>query len=159
MMTMSNNSRQSRYTLQHVPYPILHDPPTVYGMQQYYQPVQQNMMAYPPPTMYYPPPTTQQLQHSPSSSSTSSGGSPRTPPKQPSPTIMSMNLTTEERVKETIARANALPVEFFETEFLEYSQKSYEVQHHSKKRKRTTSDNSTRSFKKFTVVDQDEDEE
>ncbi|KAG0169934.1 hypothetical protein DFQ28_002777 [Apophysomyces sp. BC1034] len=44
--------------------------------------------------------------------------------------------STAERVKETIARANSLPVEFFQTEFHEYSKESYEKKLNSKRNKR-----------------------
>ncbi|KAI9347842.1 hypothetical protein BD770DRAFT_327503 [Pilaira anomala] len=59
--------------------------------------------------------------------------------------------STEDRVKQTIARANAIPVEFYQTEFLEYSKKSYDFQHQSnRKRKRavTEDDNDMQQRKK-----------
>ncbi|CEP16186.1 hypothetical protein [Parasitella parasitica] len=55
--------------------------------------------------------------------------------------------STEERVKETIARANAIPMGFYQTEFLEYSNPS--SQQMSRKRKRRTA----------TVSDDDDDTE
>ncbi|KAI7887362.1 hypothetical protein K492DRAFT_232837 [Lichtheimia hyalospora FSU 10163] len=64
------------------------------------------------------------------------------------------NATTE-RVKETIARANSVPMEFYHTEFLEYSKETYEKKKQSackrNKRKRSaavTSESSTTSEKK-----------
>ncbi|KAI8636604.1 hypothetical protein BD408DRAFT_355362 [Parasitella parasitica] len=44
--------------------------------------------------------------------------------------------STEERVKETVARANAVPMEFYQTEFFEYSNPS--SQQTSRKRRRIT---------------------
>ncbi|SAM02309.1 hypothetical protein [Absidia glauca] len=45
------------------------------------------------------------------------------------------NATTA-RVKETIARANSIPVEFYHTEFLEYSKETYERKMDAKRNKR-----------------------
>ncbi|KAF7724124.1 hypothetical protein EC973_001308 [Apophysomyces ossiformis] len=44
--------------------------------------------------------------------------------------------STTERVKETIARANSVPMEFYHTEFLEYSKESYEKRIDAKRNKR-----------------------
>ncbi|KAL0091247.1 hypothetical protein J3Q64DRAFT_1630444 [Phycomyces blakesleeanus] len=54
----------------------------------------------------------------------------------------SFSNATAERVKETIARANSVPMEFYHTEFLEYSKETYEKKMNAKrqKRKRTTVD-------------------
>ncbi|KAI9010948.1 hypothetical protein CLU79DRAFT_444615 [Phycomyces nitens] len=54
----------------------------------------------------------------------------------------SFSNATAERVKETIARANSVPMEFYHTEFLEYSKETYEKKMNAKrqKRKRTTAD-------------------
>ncbi|KAI9321740.1 Myc-type, basic helix-loop-helix domain-containing protein, partial [Dichotomocladium elegans] len=49
-----------------------------------------------------------------------------------------LNATTE-RVKETIARANAVPMEFYHTEFLEYSKETYEKKMDAKRNKRKRS--------------------
>lgn len=130
-------------------------------------PSQMNYYA-PPPPPPHPPQSTIMTRSSPSSRSSSSGGSPRTPTAsktvQHSPTTGNLvtpldvatatpQPTTEERVKDTIARANAIPAEFFQTEFLEYSQKSYEVHQSaaSKKRKRTVTDDSNQSFKVINI--------
>jgi hypothetical protein len=45
------------------------------------------------------------------------------------------NATTA-RVKETIARANSVPMEFYHTEFLEYSKETYERKMDAKRNKR-----------------------
>ncbi|CAO3631657.1 unnamed protein product [Mucor hiemalis] len=164
------------------------------NMHHYYQHPFNNhaMHSYPPQNIlytpsqmnYYAPPhhhpqSVMMTRSSPSSRSSSSGGSPRTPTAsktiQHSPTTGSLVTplevattspppTTEERVKDTIARANAIPVEFFQTEFLEYSQKSYEVHQNaaSKKRKRTVTDDSNQSFKIMHIepsADDDDSEE
>lgn len=52
------------------------------------------------------------------------------------------NNPTTARVKEMITRANSVPMEFYHTEFLEYSKETYEKKMESKrnKRKRTTDD-------------------
>ncbi|KAG2212285.1 hypothetical protein INT47_001644, partial [Mucor saturninus] len=133
--------------------PLLHEPPVVYGnLPQYYQQQQQqHIMQYPPHNVVYGPPPTQiyynqneMMVKSSSSSISSSNNSPRTPPPRlhsSSPPRLVTPLTpppsTEDRVKETIARANAIPAEFYQTEFLEYSKKSYD----GRKRKRTDSNN------------------
>lgn len=44
--------------------------------------------------------------------------------------------STTERVKETIARANSVPMEFYHTEFLEYSKETYEKKMDAKRNKR-----------------------
>ncbi|KAI9484444.1 hypothetical protein BDB00DRAFT_855748 [Zychaea mexicana] len=44
--------------------------------------------------------------------------------------------STTERVKETIARANSVPMEFYHTEFLEYSKETYEKRMDAKRNKR-----------------------
>lgn len=138
-------------------------------------PSQMNYYA-PPPPPPHPPQSTIMTRSSPSSRSSSSGGSPRTPTAsktvQHSPTTGNLvtpldvatatpQTTTEERVKDTIARANAIPAEFFQTEFLEYSQKSYEVHQSaaSKKRKRTVTDDSNQSFKVINIEPSAEDDE
>lgn len=133
----------------------------------------------PPPPPPHPPQSIIMTRSSPSSRSSSSGGSPRTPTAsktvQHSPTTGNLvtpldvatttaQPTTEERVKDTIARANTIPAEFFQTEFLEYSQKSYEVRQKaaSKKRKRTVTDDSNQSIKVINIepsVEDDDSEE
>ncbi|CDS05263.1 hypothetical protein LRAMOSA07792 [Lichtheimia ramosa] len=47
--------------------------------------------------------------------------------------------STTERVKETIARANSVPMEFYHTEFLEYSKETYERKMDAKRNKRKRS--------------------
>ncbi|KAG0172719.1 hypothetical protein DFQ28_009940 [Apophysomyces sp. BC1034] len=48
----------------------------------------------------------------------------------------SFSNSTTERVKETIARANSVPMEFYHTEFLEYSKETYERKIDAKRNKR-----------------------
>ncbi|KAG2207113.1 hypothetical protein INT46_004089 [Mucor plumbeus] len=55
--------------------------------------------------------------------------------------------STEERVKETIARANTIPMEFYQTEFFEYSKPLPQQQQINKKGKRSA------------IADEDEDKE
>lgn len=59
---------------------------------------------------------------------------PPPPPLSSSPLVQQLK-STEDRVKETIARANALPLELYQTEFLEYSTQQLSA---NRKRKRTT---------------------
>ncbi|ORX59766.1 hypothetical protein DM01DRAFT_262942 [Hesseltinella vesiculosa] len=47
--------------------------------------------------------------------------------------------STSARVKETIARANSVPMEFYQTEFLEYSKETYERKMDAKRNKRKRS--------------------
>ncbi|KAI8064747.1 hypothetical protein BC940DRAFT_276714 [Gongronella butleri] len=47
--------------------------------------------------------------------------------------------STTARVKETIARANSVPMEFYQTEFLEYSKETYERKMDAKRNKRKRS--------------------
>ncbi|CDH53609.1 hypothetical protein RO3G_04737 [Lichtheimia corymbifera JMRC:FSU:9682] len=69
------------------------------------------------------------------------------PPQPPTatPLISSSSSTTTfsnsttERVKETIARANSVPMEFYHTEFLEYSKETYERKMDAKRNKRKRS--------------------
>lgn len=64
---------------------------------------------------------------------------------------------TTERVKETIARANSVPVEFYHTEFHEYSKEAYEKnKRQSNKRKRQQNEEKDNKKKK---VDDDEDQD
>ncbi|KAI9478486.1 MAG: hypothetical protein EXX96DRAFT_483007 [Benjaminiella poitrasii] len=65
----------------------------------------------------------------------------------PSTTDVFEQQSTEDRVRETIARANTVPAEFYQTEFLEYSKSNYENQM-SKKRKRTGNEENTYSNKR-----------
>lgn len=78
------------------------------------------------------------------------------------------NATTE-RVKETIARANSVPMEFYHTEFLEYSKETYEKKKQNackrNKRKRSsaagagTSESSTATLEKKQKLDHISEEE
>lgn len=140
--TLFNDIRQQNTYVQ----PLLHEPPVVYGnLPQYYQQQQQqqHIMQYPPHNVVYGPPSqiyyNQNEMMIKSSSIHSSNNSPRTPRLHSSSPRLVTPLTpppsTEDRVKETIARANAIPAEFYQTEFLEYSKKSYD----GRKRKRTES--------------------
>ncbi|KAK4519229.1 uncharacterized protein ATC70_009461 [Mucor velutinosus] len=77
---------------------------------------------------------------------------PPPPPLPSSPLAHNQLKSTEDRVKATIARANALPLEFYQTEFLEYSTTPSSA---GKKRKRTvTADNEQETDEKYTQ-DQD----
>ncbi|GAA5806213.1 hypothetical protein EDC94DRAFT_627687 [Helicostylum pulchrum] len=145
---MSNYSRQTYNSV-----PMLHDPPVVYGnLPQQYYPIMQyhsrsNIM-YQQPQIYYQNELMVKRNDSPIHNS------PPTPPIQSQ--LVTTPLTppppppsTEDRVKKTIARANAIPAEFYQTEFLEYSKKSYDFQHQSnRKRKRAVSDDSDLQCKK-----------
>ncbi|ORZ23296.1 hypothetical protein BCR42DRAFT_404435 [Absidia repens] len=51
----------------------------------------------------------------------------------------SFSNATSARVKETIARANSVPMEFYQTEFLEYSKETYERKMDAKRNKRKRS--------------------
>ncbi|KAG1437676.1 hypothetical protein G6F56_012992 [Rhizopus delemar] len=66
--------------------------------------------------------------------------------------------STKARVKEMIDRANSVPMEFYHTEFLEYSKETYEKKMESKrnKRKRTT-DQHQQNKKKKDDSDEDDD--
>ncbi|KAJ8658575.1 hypothetical protein O0I10_005615 [Lichtheimia ornata] len=76
------------------------------------------------------------------------------------------NATTE-RVKETIARANSVPMEFYHTEFLEYSKETYEKKKQNackrNKRKRsaagTSEQSSTTTLEKKQKLDHISEEE
>ncbi|KAI9316590.1 hypothetical protein BX666DRAFT_1944878 [Dichotomocladium elegans] len=74
-------------------------------------------------------------QQHPSSTTTSTGGQLVTPLISSS----TYTNTTTERVKETIARANTVPMEFYHTEFLEYSKETYEKKMDAKRNKRKRS--------------------
>ncbi|ORE07137.1 hypothetical protein BCV72DRAFT_206062 [Rhizopus microsporus var. microsporus] len=69
--------------------------------------------------------------------------------------------STTARVKEMITRANSVPMEFYHTEFLEYSKETYEKKMESKrnKRKRTSSSQPQQQQKKLKKGDQSEDED
>ncbi|KAG1122205.1 hypothetical protein G6F42_011696 [Rhizopus arrhizus] len=79
---------------------------------------------------------------------------PPPPPLSSSPLVQQLK-STEDRVKETIARANALPLELYQTEFLEYSTQQLSA---NRKRKRITAvaatDNEQETNKRYTK-DQD----
>lgn len=91
-------------------------------------------------------------------SSLSPSPSPSPPHFHPSnPELMSpidtkFSNPTTARVKEMIDRANAVPVEFYHTEFLEYSKETYEKKMESKrhKRKRSPSTHEHQNKKKKT---------
>ncbi|KAG0740371.1 hypothetical protein G6F57_005937 [Rhizopus arrhizus] len=94
-------------------------------------------------------------------SSLSPSPSPSPPHFHPShPELMSpidtkFSNPTTARVKEMIDRANAVPVEFYHTEFLEYSKETYEKKMESKrhKRKRTPSAQDHHNKKKKSEED------
>ncbi|CAO3639400.1 unnamed protein product [Cunninghamella blakesleeana] len=74
-----------------------------------------------------------------SSSSTSTSSSTTTNTNTTNTTTTPFTNTTTARVKETIARANSVPMEFYHTEFLEYSKETYERKMDAKKNKRKRS--------------------
>lgn len=86
-------------------------------------------------------------------------------PQLITPLVPSSTFTnsTTERVKETIARANAVPMEFYHTEFLEYSKETYERKMDAKRNKRKrsspSSDESAAKKKKAnTTTDTEKDD-
>ncbi|ORY89998.1 hypothetical protein BCR43DRAFT_499830 [Syncephalastrum racemosum] len=83
--------------------------------------------------------TTQALDTPSVSQSSSTATNSMITPLVPSSTFT--NATTE-RVKETIARANSVPMEFYHTEFLEYSKETYEKKMDAKRNKRKRPQNS-----------------
>lgn len=132
----------------HQQQPLLHQPPIVYG--NYNMPsssLQYNMYPYchyppnvdltnsspvsmasastenesprTPPTAINHSNSNKHLTHVPQGTTPSLMVNPLVPP--PPPLAHNQLKSTEDRVKATIARANALPVEFYQTEFLEYS--------------------------------------
>ncbi|KAI8370113.1 hypothetical protein EDC96DRAFT_503113 [Choanephora cucurbitarum] len=99
--------------------------------------------------------TTTASSSSPSSSSPSSS-SPSSPPSsyhEQASLLVSSSKTTEERVKETIARANTIPAEFFQTEFLDYSQQQL-----AKKRKRAVIDDVKAANRRKNKKDENEED-
>ncbi|KAI7867675.1 hypothetical protein BDF14DRAFT_1800650 [Spinellus fusiger] len=99
--------------------------------------------------------TEQRVKKQPDSSDSSS---PPTPPSQ-SATFTQPN-TTSERVKETIARAHSVPMEFYHTEFLEYSKETYERKMNAKRHKRKRlSPYSRKPTSEEDEDDEDEDED
>ncbi|KAG2223645.1 hypothetical protein INT45_010004 [Circinella minor] len=74
---------------------------------------------------------------------TSSVNNPLITPLVPSSTFTN---STTERVKETIARANSVPMEFYHTEFLEYSKETYEKRMDAKRNKRKRPSTTTGSI-------------
>ncbi|CDS11368.1 hypothetical protein LRAMOSA03631 [Lichtheimia ramosa] len=84
-------------------------------------------------------------------------------PQLITPLVPSSTFTnsTTERVKETIARANAVPMEFYHTEFLEYSKETYERKMDAKRNKRKRSspssdDNAAKKKKANTDTEKDD---
>lgn len=57
--------------------------------------------------------------------------------------------STTDRVKQMITRANSVPMEFYHTEFLEYSKETYEKKTRSK-RKRSPTSNTTASTTQYS---------
>ncbi|KAI8888872.1 hypothetical protein K501DRAFT_172083 [Backusella circina FSU 941] len=129
-------------------------PPVAYEDAYAFQPIP---MGYPPVALpnypmsrlgYYPEPSRQQQPNSPESISSSSSPTPSPPP--PTNNISSTSAVngsrfpnpTTARVKEMITRANSVPMEFYHTEFLEYSKETYEKKMESKRCKRKRSPNS-----------------
>ncbi|KAI9257436.1 hypothetical protein BY458DRAFT_518946 [Sporodiniella umbellata] len=93
---------------------------------------------------------------------------PNSPESSSSSTSPSPSFSTEEkltssataRVKEMITRANSVPMEFYHTEFLEYSKETYEKKMESKRNKRKrTLDSCHQQNKKKKAQDEEEEEE
>lgn len=130
--------------------PLLHQPPIVYGNYNVPSSPQYNMYPYyhyqatmdmtnsspismasstdeiprTPPTAINHSTSNKPLTHVSQGTAVSSVMvNPLVPPPPPPPLSSSSSQlkSTEDRVKATIARANALPLEFYQTEFLEYS--------------------------------------
>ncbi|GAN11519.1 hypothetical protein MAM1_0658c11083 [Mucor ambiguus] len=111
-----------------------------------------------PPTAINHGNSSKHLTHVPQGMAPSLMVNPLVPPPPPPP-LSSSSLahnqlkSTEDRVKATIARANALPLEFYQTEFLEYSTQQPSA---SKKRKRVaTADDEQETGQKRMEEDQD----
>lgn len=85
--------------------------------------------------------------NSPESISSSPTPSPPPPANIPS-TKSRFNNPTTARVKEMITRANSVPMEFYHTEFLEYSKETYEKKMESKRNKRKRGDDTMITFEK-----------
>lgn len=84
------------------------------------------------------------------------------------PTNSRFNNPTTARVKEMITRANSVPMEFYHTEFLEYSKETYEKKMESKRNKRKRPQQSqedeyqsyqTNSKRKKALAEEESDEE
>ncbi|KAI9357514.1 hypothetical protein BD770DRAFT_472843 [Pilaira anomala] len=148
--------------------------------QQQQQQQQQQYSTYPayafqPMPMEYPPVPNYQMsrlgyynQKQPNSpESITSSPTPSPPPPSSSSTSMKstnnnrFNNPTTARVKEMITRANSVPMEFYHTEFLEYSKETYEKKMESKrnKRKRTTDEDLVEKKQKILIEERDESEE
>jgi hypothetical protein len=112
--------------------------------------------------------------HPGSPESTSTTSTPHTPPLRAQASneslnqaaaALSYNSNTAARVKETIAKASAVPLELYHTEFLTYSKEAYERKNDNRKVKRKRSqkdDHGSRKGKKRSTPDdleEDEDEE
>lgn len=128
---------------------------------------------YPMPTarVSYHPFVSEKMAHpgSPESSSTSS--TPHTPPLRAQASNESLNQAvsyssnTAARVKETIAKASAVPMELYHTEFLTYSKEAYERKNDNRKVKRKRAQSkeepmtTAKKGKKRSTPDVDEDDE
>ncbi|KAI7897434.1 uncharacterized protein EV154DRAFT_541244 [Mucor mucedo] len=132
--------------------------------------------AFQPMSMGYPPVTNYSMSrlgyfkqpNSPESSSSSPTPSPPPPTSTPTTTPSSTATTTSKprfnnpttaRVKEMITRANSVPMEFYHTEFLEYSKETYEKKMESKRNKRKRTDENDTSFEKKQKIVFEEKEE
>ncbi|KAI9254759.1 hypothetical protein EDC94DRAFT_618358 [Helicostylum pulchrum] len=118
--------------------------------------------AFQPMPMEYPPVPNYQMSRLPffkqPNSPESITSSPTPSPPPPSSKNRFNNPTTA-RVKEMITRANSVPMEFYHTEFLEYSKETYEKKMESKrnKRKRTSGDEDQVEKKQKVVIEERED--
>ncbi|KAG2172828.1 hypothetical protein INT43_000178 [Umbelopsis isabellina] len=109
--------------------------------------------------------------HPGSPESTSTTSTPHTPPLRAQASneslnqaaaALSYNSNTAARVKETIAKASAVPLELYHTEFLTYSKEAYERKNDNRKVKRKRSqkdDSGSRKGKKRSTPDDLEDDE
>ncbi|GAA5812417.1 hypothetical protein MFLAVUS_005872 [Mucor flavus] len=111
--------------------------------------------AFQPMSMEYPPVPNYQMSRLPffkqPNSPESITSSPTPSPPPPSSKNRFNNPTTA-RVKEMITRANSVPMEFYHTEFLEYSKETYEKKMESKRNKRKRTGDEDQVEKKQKVV-------
>jgi len=141
-----------------VPMPVAYQPPPPYPM--------------PTARVSYHPYVSETLTHPGSPESTSTSSTPHTPPLRAQASNESLNSaigyssTTAARVKETIAKASAVPMELYHTEFLTYSKEAYERKssdNRKVKRKRAQSKDEptvgAKKGKKRSTPDDDEDDE
>ncbi|CAO3689448.1 unnamed protein product [Umbelopsis ramanniana] len=127
---------------------------------------------YPMPTarVSYHPFVSEKMAH-PGSPESSTSSTPHTPPLRAQASNESLNQAvsygsnTAARVKETIAKASAVPMELYHTEFLTYSKEAYERKNDNRKVKRKRAQSkeepmtTAKKGKKRSTPDVDEDDE